>query len=63
MNFVGKLVTLRPGDAVYKMIKDVMNGRAEGEDFPENEDEASGLRTAPKGIFGRVSFLLHLLLL
>lgn len=52
MNFLSKLVTLRPGEPVKKLISDVMHGRDEGADI--SESEASSPRAAPKGIFGRV---------
>ncbi|KAI4326354.1 hypothetical protein MLD38_031678 [Melastoma candidum] len=48
VNFLTKLVALKPGKAVQEMIKNVMTGKAEGaDDYPEN---------APRGIRGRGSF-------
>lgn len=58
MNFLAKLVSLRPGEAMKNIISDVMHGRAEGADISESEDEASSTRAVPKGIFGRVSFFI-----
>ncbi|KAF3334336.1 hypothetical protein FCM35_KLT20940 [Carex littledalei] len=55
VNFLAKLVSLRPGEAMKNIISDVMHGRAEGADISESEDEASSPRAVPKGIFGRGS--------
>lgn len=60
MNFLSKLVSLRPGSTVEKMIRDVMHGKNEGKDNrdenPNSEENALG------GIAGRVgSFIISLL--
>ncbi|KAL3828956.1 hypothetical protein ACJIZ3_017758 [Penstemon smallii] len=54
VNFLTKLVALRPGKTVRDMIKNVMQGRDEGTESSEDEDSESG-RNTPKGIFGRES--------
>ncbi|KAJ4733142.1 Chaperone surA [Rhynchospora pubera] len=52
VNFLSKLVMLKPGEAVKMMISDAMHGRAEGEDIPDSGDGDTDPRAAPKGIFG-----------
>lgn len=49
VNFLTKLVALRPGKTVRAMIKDVMQGKDEGA-------ESSESKKATIGITGRVSF-------
>ncbi|XP_006662870.1 protein PEP-RELATED DEVELOPMENT ARRESTED 1 homolog, chloroplastic [Oryza brachyantha] len=56
VNFLSKLVSLKPGKALERMIKDVMNGKAEGADNTEsgNAESDSKLERQP-GISGRGS--------
>lgn len=49
MNFLAKLVALKPGDIVLDMIRNVMQGKDEGAD---DEDETT--QRVPSGIAGRV---------
>lgn len=52
VNFLTKLVALKPGKTVQEMIKNVMQGKDEGADNSEvDEEKFSG------GIAGRVSVL------
>lgn len=53
VNFLTKLVALRPGKTVRDMIKSVMQGKDEGADNSENEDGVTNGRTS--GVAGRVS--------
>jgi hypothetical protein len=56
VNFLTKLVALKPGNTVQKMIKNVMQGKDEGAD---NSDSAEGHNTGGRvssGIAGRVGF-------
>lgn len=55
VNFLTKLVALKPGDTVQEMIKNVMLGKDEGADN-DGSDEASA-RKKPSGIAGRVGFI------
>lgn len=50
VNFLTKLVSLRPGKTVRDMIKNVMQGKEEGADSLDDEVSAAG------GIAGRVRF-------
>jgi len=50
VNFLTKLVSLRPGKTVRDMIKNVMLGKEEGADSSDDEVGAAG------GIAGRVRF-------
>lgn len=50
VNFLTKLVSLRPGKTVRGMIKNVMQGKEEGADSLDDEVSAAG------GIAGRVRF-------
>lgn len=50
MNFLTKLVALKPGKAVQDMIKNVMQGKDEGAENSGSDEEIS------RGIKGRVSF-------
>ncbi|GFZ20067.1 hypothetical protein Acr_28g0007720 [Actinidia rufa] len=53
VNFLTKLVALRPGSTVLEMIKNVMQGKDEGADHSNNDEEnASGVSS---GITGRAS--------
>lgn len=56
MNFLSKLVALKPGKTVQEMIKNVMLGKDEGADSStsDEEDAASG-QSMSGGIAGRVS--------
>lgn len=51
VNFLTKLVALKPGKTVSDMIKNVMLGKDEGEDHSENDG-----KDVPGGITGRVLF-------
>ena len=53
VNFLAKLMTLRPGDAVQKMIKNVMLGKDEGAEDMGSDGEESKIKGG--GIAGRVS--------
>lgn len=56
VNFLGKLVALKPGKTVQEMIKNVMLGKDEGaEDSGADEEGTTGGRVSG-GIAGRVSF-------
>lgn len=52
VNFLTKLVALKPGKTVQEMIKNVMQGKDEGAEDTSDEDEKA---TASSGIAGRVS--------
>lgn len=54
VNFLSKLVALRPGKTVRDMIKDVMQGKDEGADTSESNDDATGEKISG-GIAGKVS--------
>lgn len=54
VNFLTKLVALRPGKTVRDMIKSVMQGKDEGADNSESDDGVVNERTS--GIAGRVSY-------
>lgn len=53
VNFLTKLVALKPGKTVQEMIKNVMLGKDEGADTEENRTVGS------RGIVGRVSTIMH----
>ncbi|CAL0324389.1 unnamed protein product [Lupinus luteus] len=55
VNFLAKLVALKPGKVVLDMIKNVMLGKDEGADNPENEDEDDATQRVSSGIGGRAS--------
>ena len=56
VNFLSKLVALRPGQSVQKMISDVMHGKGEGADNLDSGDEDPNNRQKMlSGIAGRVS--------
>lgn len=55
VNFLTKLVALRPGKTVREMIKNVMQGKDEGAD-DLNGKNATGSKTLT-GIAGRVRFV------
>lgn len=55
VNFLTKLVALKPGKTVLDMIRNVMLGKDEGADNVESdEEEGSGQKKASIGIAGRV---------
>lgn len=56
VNFLTKLVALKPGKPVQEMIKNVMLGKDEGADYSDTDEEANASSTRPQGIAGRVSF-------
>ncbi|OMO74596.1 hypothetical protein COLO4_26571 [Corchorus olitorius] len=56
VNFLTKLVALKPGKTVQEMIKNVMLGKDEGADHPDNDEEANdAIRMRSGGIAGRGS--------
>ena len=58
VNFLTKLVALKPGNVVEEMIKNVMLGKDEGaDDLGDDEEDTSraGGQRASRGIAGRVS--------
>ena len=56
MNFLSKLVALKPGKAVETMIRDVMLGKGEGADNTESTNaEPNSDLEPPTGTSGRVS--------
>lgn len=61
MNFLTKLVALKPGNVVQEMIRNVMLGKDEGADkLDDDEGDTSGGQRVSRGIAGRVGFcLLH----
>lgn len=59
MNFLTKLVALKPGKTVQQMIKNVMQGKDEGADNEEENAPASGKTS--NGVFGKVKLSVHLL--
>lgn len=52
VNFLTKLVALKPGKTVEEMIKNVMEGKDEGAEDSDEEDTTS--RKGSSGIAGRV---------
>lgn len=60
MNFLSKLVALKPGKALEKMIRDVMHGKREGADNIEGTNpELHSSQEQPTGVFGRVSSMFN----
>ncbi|PPS04394.1 hypothetical protein GOBAR_AA16266 [Gossypium barbadense] len=55
VNFLTKLVALKPGKPVQEMIKNVMLGKDEGADYSDTDEEANASSTRPWGIAGRGS--------
>ncbi|XVE78177.1 hypothetical protein DITRI_Ditri13aG0123100 [Diplodiscus trichospermus] len=55
VNFLTKLVALKPGKTVQEMIKNVMLGKDEGADYSDSEEEANAGRMISRGIAGRGS--------
>lgn len=56
VNFLTKLVALKPGRAVQEMIKNVMEGKDEGAENAGSEEEHTTHGRISSGIKGRVSF-------
>lgn len=55
VNFLSKLVALKPGKAVEKMISDVMHGKEEGADNTESTNTGPNSDLEPStGTSGRV---------
>lgn len=57
MNFLTKLVALKPGKTVQQMIKNVMQGKDEGADDLSNEEDDSTQGRRQSGLNGRVSMI------
>lgn len=57
VNFLSKLVALRPGKAVEEMIKNVMQGKDEGADHSSNDEGNTTNGRISGRIKGRVSYL------
>ncbi|XP_040993741.1 protein PEP-RELATED DEVELOPMENT ARRESTED 1, chloroplastic [Juglans microcarpa x Juglans regia] len=55
VNFLTKLVALKPGKTVQEMIKNVMQGKDEGADNSDSDEEHSTGGKASSGIAGRKS--------
>lgn len=55
VNFLTKLVALKPGTAVQQMIQSVMQGKDEGADDPYSEEDSSTQGKRQSGLYGRVS--------
>lgn len=56
VNFLMKLVALKPGKSVQEMIKNVMLGKDEGAEDSDTDEDANAGRMRSSGIAGRVSF-------
>lgn len=54
VNFLTKLVALKPGKTVQEMIKNVMQGKEEGADNSDSDEEHSTGGKVSSGIAGRV---------
>lgn len=54
MNFLTKLVALKPGKVVLGMIRNVMQGKDEGADNSGRSDEDDTTHRVTSGIAGRV---------
>lgn len=57
VNFLTKLVALRPGKTVREMIKNVMQGKDEGSNDCASDEEIATGRKIPSGIAGKVRFV------
>ena len=57
MNYLTKLVALKPSKAVQEMIKNVMLGKDEGTDDPSPDED--GKTRGPRGVVGRVSMFIR----
>lgn len=55
VNFLTKLVALKPGRAVQEMIKSVMQGKDEGAETADSDEEHTINGRISGGIKGRVS--------
>lgn len=55
MNFLTKLVALKPGKTVQEMIRNVMLGKDEGADNSGSEEDKTASKRVSGGIVGRVS--------
>ena len=55
VNFLTKLVALKPGRAVQDMIKNVMQGKDEGAENSGSDEEITANGRTSHGIKGRVS--------
>ncbi|XVF81286.1 hypothetical protein PTKIN_Ptkin15bG0143500 [Pterospermum kingtungense] len=55
VNFLTKLVALKPGKTIQEMIKNVMLGKDEGADYSDTDEEANAGRIRSGGIAGRGS--------
>jgi hypothetical protein len=55
VNFLAKLVALKPGKTVQQMIQNVMQGKDEGADNLSKEDDSSTEGRKPSGLNGRGS--------
>lgn len=60
VNFIAKLVALKPGKSVQEMIKNVMLGKDEGAEDAAGEEENISSERIPTGVAGRVC-LIHLI--
>lgn len=58
VNFLTKLVALRPGNTVQEMIKNAMLGKDEGADNPSSEEGSTNDEHISSGIAGRVSLFI-----
>nr|GMD13986.1 protein PEP-RELATED DEVELOPMENT ARRESTED 1, chloroplastic [Ipomoea batatas] len=55
VNFLTKLVALKPGKTVREMIKNVMLGKDEGAESPDSNEKSAAGQKKSGGIFGRTS--------
>ncbi|XP_019178581.1 PREDICTED: uncharacterized protein LOC109173744 [Ipomoea nil] len=55
VNFLTKLVALKPGKTVREMIKNVMLGKDEGAESPDSNEKSGAGQKKSGGIFGRTS--------
>lgn len=56
VNFLTKLVALKPGRTVQEMIENVMQGKDEGADNSGSDDERTSGKKVSSGLAGRVSY-------
>lgn len=61
VNFLTKLVALRPGKTVREMIKNVMQGKDEGADDSAGNEEIGNEGRISNGIAGKVRFSKYLI--
>lgn len=54
VNFLAKLVALKPGETVLGMIRNVMQGKDEGADNEGDDYEDETTKRVPSGVAGRV---------